>query len=143
MMSVRGTSTDIRWREAFAYVRGSTQAFIIFPIGYGILTLVFGDELWGAGRLYDAAMVIPFAPESWGVLALVFGILMAIGEFSERKMFLSVGCAMMGIWCYTFAALFLIDCLRYETPFGAPEALLYSVIGTHYWGRSRLALKWR
>lgn len=134
---------QLRFNEVYNFIRYGTLTLSLLPMGYGTLTLIFGDNLWGSTRLYDAAMVVPFAPESWGIYALVCGAFIAAGVLSNCQKMIKRACWAQSFWCLIFAFLFLLDCVRHETPFGAPGALIHFVFGVIFAGRGRLASKWR
>ena len=115
-----------------ALVAGSRTAALLysaFCVGYGVLTLVFGDSLWGS-RAYDTAQMTPVAPQSWGVALLAFGIMGVVGVARRQGGLIVWGCGLAGIWCYVFSILFLADALKRHEAFGATGWWVYLILGT-------------
>lgn len=110
------------------YARGNAMVHSLFAMTYGALTIFCGDDLWSGGSAYRTANSIPFAPQSWGCVAIVFGGVIAIGcvknKNSER--WIRVGCFLMAVWCFVFAIFFLTDSIKSHTPFGLPGTAVYS-----------------
>lgn len=131
-----------RTKAGISFVHGFTVNMAIIPIGYGILTFVFGAEMW-SGATYGSAMSVPYAPQSWGTVALALGILIVISERKRLYGLMSVACFLSATWCLIFAFFFLFDCIRHGMSFGAPGVLVYSTIGVAFLSLSRLAWKWR
>ena len=131
--------------EIANFLRGFTIHLGIIAIGYATLTFVFGDDLWGNGRAptYDAALSVPWAPQSWGLFAATCGVLIIVMEFRDKNKHLSLLLVTQGIWCFIFSAFFLIDSVEKQTPFGLPGTWIYFSVGVFYMGRARLAWVWR
>ncbi|QXO13689.1 hypothetical protein SEA_DUMPTRUCK_34 [Gordonia phage DumpTruck] len=130
---------------AIWFIRAVTLVSGGFAIGYGVLTFLFGKELWGNGAAmtYDAALTVPYAPQSWGLVAMTLGVLIIFSELKEARRAKTVFMGLQGVWCFIFASYFLIDCLSSGHPFGAPGVLVYSFVGTIFLLCAMLAWAWR
>lgn len=91
-----------------ASVRTAGILYGVFAVGYGLLTVVFGDALWGSGA-YGLAQKIPAAPQSWGVVFAAFGIGILVGMRVRRANLTAASCWLAGVWCFVFAIFFLAD----------------------------------
>lgn len=130
--------------EADDFIRGTTTVLALLPMGYGILSFLFGEALWGNGNstAYQAALSAPLAPESWGAFALLCGAIILWAEFAEKFRAKAVACFAQGVWCLTFASFFFFDCISRNTVFGSTAVLIWTAFASIYLWRSRLAWKW-
>lgn len=91
------------------YARGSAILHAMFLIVYGVITFAYRDALWSESRVYDTIGQLPKSPESWGALAVAFGVIILIGVMWANERIISVGCFLGAVWCIVFAITFLID----------------------------------
>lgn len=120
--------------------RTASHLYGVWAIVYGILTFIFGDALWQS-RAYDLAHKIPVAPESWGAVLSIFGIMILYGQFRSKWTISSLGCWLTGVWCYLFAIFFLIDAIRRGEAFGLTGTWIYLILGTLMINRGALSRK--
>ncbi|QAY05758.1 membrane protein [Gordonia phage Vasanti] len=123
-----------------ASVRTAGILYGVFAVGYGLLTVIFGDALWGSGA-YGLAQKIPAAPQSWGLVFAVFGIGILAGIRTRRPELIAASCWLSGVWCYVFAILFLADSFRRGEAFGITGFWLYTIFGTLVINRGACARK--
>lgn len=129
--------------EAEAFIRGVTTLLGVFPIGYALLTFCFGDPLWAGAPTYDTANSVPYAPESWGVVAICAGCLILLGEYMRRHVLIVAGALVQSVWCLFFAVGFGVDSVNHHVPFGLPGTWVYFTIAALMVVRARLAWAWR
>ena len=125
------------------FIHGVTVLLGIFPLCYGILTIVFGDPLWNGAPTYGTALSVPASPESWGVIAILAGLAILTGEYTKNHTVILAGCSVQSVWCMFFAIAFLVDSAQQQISFGLPGTLIYTVTGTLMITRARLAWAWR
>ena len=119
-------------RALIDYAKGNAIVHSLFAITYGLITIFFGDELWELGHVYSSAKQVPYAPESWGILAIFCGVIILFGVFRGNfrsdyrgEAMIRVGCLLFSAWCFVFAILFAWDCVKYKTPIGLPGVANY------------------
>ncbi|OZD74904.1 hypothetical protein CH273_25810 [Rhodococcus sp. 05-339-2] len=111
------------------FARSVTVVLGALAIGYGTLTFTFGAALWsGPSHVYGTALTVPYAPQSWGVVAIVAGVLVVTGQLASRHRVVVAGAAVMILWFLFFAISFLFDVVNSGNPFGAPGVLVYTLL---------------
>lgn len=106
------------------YAKGNGIVHGLFAICYGLLTIIFGDELWN-GPVYQNANKLPWAPQSWGLVALLCGVIILYGAYRDRERLVRWGCFFMAVWCFVFASLFLKDFIEYKAALSLPGVISY------------------
>lgn len=106
------------------YARGNGLLHGIFAIIYGTLTFIYGDDLWEGPAYYNASK-IPYAPQSWGAVAMLAGIIIILGSVKGKEKLVKWGCFFMSTWCLFFASLFLKDFIETKMAFILPAAVSY------------------
>ena len=91
------------------YARGNAILHSAFLIAYGVVTFVYNDTLWSESRVHDTIGQLPKSPESWGALAIFFGVVILIGVLKSNEKIISTGCFLGAVWCLVFAITFIID----------------------------------
>lgn len=138
--------TDPRIEAGDAFIRRVTAAFAAMAIGYGILTFIFGPRLWGPpaapGGLYSTAMTVPGAPQTWGAVAIVAGVLILVGQYRRRYLMLQWGCRVWSTWLFFFAITFTIDAFN-GVATANPPAWVYFCLAVVMVIRGELAREWR
>ncbi|QIG58298.1 membrane protein [Gordonia phage Skog] len=137
---------ESKLRATAGYVYGETLLLAVLPLGYGILTIVLGDALWlvgGAHGVFESALEVPLAPESWGSAFMLAGTGMAITNLKARwGLFLAVFCSFSGLFFMFFSLSFLLDAFDGSKPSWGP-ALVYAVFAMLCMNRARLAWLWK
>ena len=91
------------------YARGNAILHSAFLIAYGVVTFVYNDTLWSESRVHDTIGQLPKSPESWGALAIFFGVVILIGVLKSNEKIISTGCFLGAVWCLVFAITFITD----------------------------------
>ncbi|AKJ72578.1 hypothetical protein PP301_gp040 [Gordonia phage GMA2] len=118
--------------------RGQTLVLGGFGIAYGILTFTFGKRLWWdpsvhVRSVYENALTVPGAPQTWGVISLSLGLAMLVGLKIGSHKVVAVGSWGLALWSFVFCFTFVIDSLDHEwTPVGLPAALILGVFWLLY-----------
>lgn len=124
-------------------INAASRLYGLFGIGFGVLAFCFGDGLWGS-RAYDTAQLVPGAPQSWGALSMLFGMMVIFGPLLRGRhewRVSAIGCWLMGVWCYIFAIFLATDAIKRQEAFGLSGAWLFSVVGTLAINRGRLGMR--
>lgn len=132
-------SGSAKLKALLDYARGNAIVHSLFAITYGMATVVWSDALW-LGGVYDTAKEIPFAPESWGFIAMLSGSMILYGA-RNGQVFVKWGCGILSAWCFIFAIFFAIDCIANKTPLGIPGVISYLYIALLVVHRGVLAEK--
>lgn len=111
------------------FARAVTFVIGAIAIGYGTLTFTFGEALWhGPSAVYGTAQSVPYAPQSWGLVAILAGLCVVIGQWTGVHRVIIAGAAVMAAWFLFFAGAFLTDVVQSQLPFGAPGVLIYGAL---------------
>ena len=124
------------------YLANEAYAVSGFAIFYGCLTWAFGKDLWPPER---AAFEVPFAPQSWGTVMIITGLVTAV--VSSRRLVYSKYVSwsmrtMVLIWGI-FSATFLIDILQDNDPRSYPPFGTYMLLALLCANRVSLEDQWR
>lgn len=123
------------------YIRGSIGLLAVLPILYGILTFAAGDDLWAGSAVYQTAMAVPGAPQSWGSVFAAVGSLQMFCAFRRHyrlvKFVSIVAALLLGMFMVSFGAEY---CLR-SNESALPPALAWGVFSMLFLNVSRLAGK--
>lgn len=125
------------------YIRGSVGLLAALPILYGLMTWIFGDDLWSGSEVYRTAMTTPGAPQSWGTLFIATGLTLLVCAARRRYtavMVVSIVTALvLGMFMVMFGAEYAIR--RNES--ALPPALAWGVFSLLFLNLCRLASKLR
>ncbi|AWY06136.1 membrane protein [Gordonia phage Suzy] len=123
----RSVKKNDKLKALLDYAKGNAIVHSAFGFSYGLLTIFAGDALWAGGRTYETANSLPYAPQSWGTIAIVFDGVIAIGSIKKTnsERWIRWGCFGLAAWCFVFAIFFLIDSIAHWTPFGLPGVVVY------------------
>lgn len=127
-------------RALLDYANGNGYLHGFFAVAYGIITFVFGDELW-RGPAYYTANLVYWAPQSWGLVAMILGVFILFSSYKGKERLLRWACFFMGMWCFVFGLLFIIDLLETRSAFGVPPIITYYHAGFLMINRSVLSKK--
>jgi hypothetical protein len=122
-----------------AYIKASTIVMSLLPISYGILTFVFGDELWGSSSIYSTALQVPWAPQSWGMLFFVLGVLNVWFALSRRDAGIAICSVLVAVVLAMFMVTFLTEVFTNDNVGAMPPAAVYGVFAIAFMNRARLA----
>ena len=125
------------------YVQSTTQLLGVLQLSYGILILVFGNQLWDVTEAFEVARMVPFSPTSLGIIftALGAGILVTGGTRFQRA--LVVVLALSALGAASAAVMFFGDVILGDSPAGDGLTLstFTGVVACLYLSRAWLA--WR
>lgn len=83
----------------------------ILATASGMSLLVQGEPIWALG-IYDTAKTLPGSPESWGIISILVGVLMFIGMYWGRRLFMKYGCLLGALWNFFFAVSFMDEAYK-------------------------------
>lgn len=129
-------------RARAGFIGSMTMILGGFAVLYGLLTLVYGDDIWrfeGYQGNYTTALQLPGAPETWGVGFTVVGVWALVVGYLARSVMLSAAMALLAIMFGIFASSFVIDAIRLHAPESWPAALTYATVAVSMGTRARLA----
>lgn len=121
------------------YIRTQTVLFGLLPAIYGVLTFVFGDELWAGGVVYRTALQIPFAPQSWGVVFLIMGTGTIACAWLNMQMALACVSLATALVLSMFMVTFFTEVVVSHNLSGLPPGVVYMVFSLSFMNRARLA----
>lgn len=78
----------------------------IITMVYGFLVCLGGPVRWSA-RSYRALNQMPGSPYTWGLVAIVAGLLILVGSVATVRRLRNVGLWIMAAWCTTLGAGFV------------------------------------
>lgn len=125
------------------YIRMSTAVMSLLPVSYGILTFVFGDDLWGSSPVYSTALRVPWAPQSWGLLFFALGVVNVWCAVRRRHTGTAVCSVSIAVVMAMFMMTFLTETVVNHYISGVPPALVYAVFACAFLNRARLAWSMR
>ncbi|QGH75266.1 membrane protein [Mycobacterium phage Quesadilla] len=124
--------------EEFAQV--VTVLLAIIPTAYGVLTWVYGVELWNDSSIYQTALEAPGAPQSWGAAMVILGVLTAISGWRAHNRCLMITTGLTALLLAMFMAMFLTEFIQHTDREGAlAPAMIYAVLSMCFLARSRMA----
>jgi hypothetical protein len=92
-------------------VQALTRLMATFGILQGVGIIYGGPGRWASPSL-QVAMMVPYAPASWGVAIAAMGVLAIAGTFLSRHRLTAAAMFGMSAWCLFFALGLLITVLR-------------------------------
>lgn len=119
------------------FVWGETVFVALFPLVYGALTFVFSNALWNPTGVHAAALRVPGAPESWGVLFVLLAVAVIIGSVMRRKWLTVAACMTSALVYATF--MFVVLMATAAFPRTVAQAAIYLVFSLLFLNRARLA----
>lgn len=124
--------------ETFA--QAATVLLGLIPTAYGVLTWVYGSELWNDSPVYQTALQTPWAPQSWGAAMLLVGVLVVISGWRSHQKCLLITTAAASLLMATFMSMFVTEFVQHSDREGAlAPAMIYAVISMLFLARARLA----
>lgn len=119
--------TPVVAREAITQMTWLLTAWAIIQ---GALTIAAGPERWSQPQ-YAAAMSVPAAPTSWGILLAGAGIIMGIALIGRHRALLATATIIAGFWNGALALFTLTAYLEHP---GVPltSAANWSCLGIAY-----------
>lgn len=126
------------------YERGSTALLAVLPILYGTLTWIFGPELWGGSRVYETALQVPYAPQSWGSVFILLGGSLFVAAWRDKHKW----CGLISITLAGVLSMFMVSFAmewfgNRSNESALPPALIYAVFSLLFLNRWRFAAKMR
>lgn len=94
--------------KLLSMMRLSAYVLACYAILQGALIIIGGVERFSATS-YQAALLIPQAPESWGWLLGLFGIAAFAGIKNRMYYIASAAMFFSGVWSFAFGGAFLIS----------------------------------
>lgn len=76
-----------------ALARGASTVAIIL----GIIIIQGGAARW-RDRIFEVALQFPGAPQSWGALIVVFGLVALVGSLCGRRKIVATGLYLCAVW---------------------------------------------
>lgn len=128
-----------RYQRMQEYVRFSTFLISSLPVIYGILTWVFGSALWAGSPVYRHALQVPLAPQSWGTVFIVLGVLSVWFGETRRYRALAVTSILLALTLGMFMFTFALSAFSTHTLAGIPPAVVYGIFAMAFLNRSMLA----
>lgn len=107
----------------------------LFAVALGAAIVLGRREAW-SGAEYTAALYVPGAPESWGWLLLVLGIVVLVGKlaFNRSSAVLLVGLGGCGIWHVSMMVTFVISASTVPDV-GTTQCIIHLFIAVLYFYR--------
>lgn len=125
------------------YIRLSTWIIGALPVIYGVLTWVFGDALWASSPVYRSALLVPYAPQSWGTVFIALGALsIALAERDKHRAD-AVCCHLMAVILAAFMVSFALVAYTDTTLSALPPTVVYGLFALLYMNRGWMAWKSR
>ncbi|AYP70005.1 hypothetical protein I5G62_gp19 [Mycobacterium phage CRB2] len=122
------------------FVQTATVLLALIPTAYGVLTWVYGAELWNDSPVYATALQTPGAPESWGTVFIGAGVVGIISGWRGHRRCVMVTCGLIALLMAMFMAMFVTEFVQHVDQEGAlAPAMIYAVISMLFLARARLA----
>ncbi|AEQ20913.1 putative integral membrane protein [Rhodococcus phage E3] len=82
----------------------------LFAVALGAAVVLGRREAW-IGPEYTAALYVPGAPESWGWLLLLLGVVVIVGKyaFNRSSIVLLIGLGGCGVWHVSMMTSFIVS----------------------------------
>lgn len=133
---------EVHEQHRTVYIGSQTMLLALLAIGYGLMTLVLGEDAWsfeGYEGTYTTALEVPGSPESWGVAFMILGLLTLWAFHRSRSRLLAVSLALLSVLFGMFSTSFVVDALSFDAPESWPSVLVYGLIALTMLIRARLA----
>jgi FlaA1/EpsC-like NDP-sugar epimerase len=122
------------------FVTTATVLLALIPLAYGVLTWVYGRELWNDSLVYSLALETPGAPQSWGAVFIATGVVTVISAWRGHRKCLMVTTAITALLLATFMSMFVTQFIQHTDQEGAlAPAVIYGVLSMVFLARSRMA----
>lgn len=125
------------------FIRGSIFVIGLLPLLYGISTWVFGMDLWSGSEVYNTALALPGAPQSWGSMFVSIGAGLVFCSFKRHLRVLRVaalaGALIMGMFMVTFS----VEYYWRRNESAIPPALAWMIFSLMFFNLWRYASKMR
>lgn len=123
------------------YIRGEVGMLSLLPIGYGILTWIFGEQLWAGSAVYRTALSMPGAPQSWGTLFIALGATLMVCGLRLRYRVVRVVAVGAALVLALFMVMFLTEYFTTGNASALPPALAWAVFSLLLLNMARHAVK--
>jgi hypothetical protein len=121
------------------YMRTATVLLGLIPFVYGVLTWSFGINLWSGSVVYQTALGIPGAPQSWGTLFLILGAGVIVASFRGRNKLIGAFALATALILSVFMVTFLAVAIRQGEETALPPSVVYGVLSLLFLNRAHLA----
>ncbi|WNM66938.1 hypothetical protein SEA_DEVONTE__18 [Mycobacterium phage Devonte] len=121
------------------FARTVTALISALPVVYGVLTLVVGQPLWAGSPAYTAALRVPHAPQSWGMVFVVIGIGLLISEWRRSHLWMSVFTVATALVLGMFMVAFGTAVIEHGILGGLPPTVVYGILSLLFLARARLS----
>lgn len=131
--------------KILAIMRMSAYVFCVYSILQGTLIILGGPARFSSAA-YRTALLLPYAPQSWGWCLAIFGVISFIGVKNRKYLWGAIGMFGAGVWSMAFALAFLISSIQYpEANLTAAAAygkdsILFILIGMTEWLLSKSSI---
>lgn len=125
------------------YVRLSTWLIGALPVVYGVFTWVYGTSLWSNSPVYPTALTVPMAPQSWGTVFIVLGVLSVWCAETRRYAADAVFSMATAVILASFMCAFVLEYVGQGMRGAIPPATSYALFSLLYMNRARLSWKFR
>jgi hypothetical protein len=119
----------------------TTWALSLWSVYYGTATIVGGKQRWAAAA-YETALLVPGAPESWGITLLLGGVISIIGWLTHSRILLIIGSGIGFFWSIGFAISLMIT-LAGNPTVGFGGFGTYILLAVMFGMRTGLFVSWR
>lgn len=124
--------------ETFA--QAATMLLALIPIAYGVLTWIYGAQLWSDSTAYSTALSTPFAPQSWGTIFMVSGLTVVWSGWRDHARCVMLSTGTSAFILAMFMSMFVTEFVQHPDKEGAlPPALVYAVLSMLFLARARMA----
>jgi hypothetical protein len=124
---MRSVATESQLIRAINVVTATTRLMATFAAFQGLFIILGHKERWGSPAL-KTALQFPGAPESWGAVLMVCGLMALAGSLTRRWWLIRAGMLGIAIWCFFFASTFVYTAIT-DHRAGTTGILTYVVIG--------------
>lgn len=121
------------------FVRTATVLLGLLPLMYGGLTWFYGDSLWAGSLAYGTALSVPWAPQSWGTMFIVVGVVIIGAARRGHRKCIAISTLVGALMLSMFMVTFLTEVFSNGKEGAWPPALVYGVMSLLFLARSRLA----
>jgi hypothetical protein len=120
------------------FLRTVTILLGLIPTSYGVLTWWFGINLWNGSVVYQTALGVPYAPQSWGAAFLVLGVGVIASSAWGRNRCIAGFSLATALVLSIFMVTFLAVALRGQHT-ALPPSVVYGVLSLLFLTRAHLA----
>ncbi|QHB37322.1 hypothetical protein I5G58_gp020 [Mycobacterium phage BirdsNest] len=129
-----------RMERLETFAQAATVLLGLIPTAYGVLTWVYGTELWNDSPIYQTALMTPGAPQSWGAAMIIVGALVVTSGWRSHQRCLLITTLLAARLMATFMSMFVTEFIQHTDREGAAApAMVYAVLSMLFLARARLA----